>query len=80
MIDVVYTMLSDVAVVRGIAMPYSVEGFTIQGIDGVYNVYINVLLTEKRQRSAIRHELNHIDQDHFNKHMSIEEKEACAQA
>jgi hypothetical protein len=80
MFDVIYTMMSDVAVIRGIVLPCGIEGFTIQGNDGVYNVYVNAHLSAKRQRGAIRHELNHINMDHFNKHMSIKEKETYAQA
>lgn len=35
--------------------------------DGTFDIYINGLLTESQQKEALRHELEHLERDHFYK-------------
>lgn len=44
--------------------------------DGTFDIYINGLLTEEQQKEALRHEVEHLEKDHFYK----EEPVACMEA
>lgn len=47
-------------IVRLIALPCSVRGFTLADEDGNYNVYLNDRLSREMQRRVYKHELRHI--------------------
>lgn len=49
-------------------MPLGVNGTTVRDIDGNYNVYINEYLTYEEQLKAYAHEIEHIEQKHFDSH------------
>ena len=51
--------------VRLVELPTSVEGVTIPNSDGTFNIYINSVFCEERQRDILSHELRHIQKDHF---------------
>jgi putative component of toxin-antitoxin plasmid stabilization module len=51
--------------VRGIALPVKVKGVTTIDKDGNYNVYINNRLSDITQKKTIKHEINHIQLNHF---------------
>lgn len=46
--------------VRLVPLPTHVEGLTVPNNDETYSVYINSLLCDRMQHSALRHELQHI--------------------
>lgn len=51
--------------VRYQQMPYSIPAVTVLDEEGNYNVYINPILSTEDQRAAYRHEMYHIQHDHF---------------
>lgn len=51
--------------VRAVALPEAVRAVTVPNDDGTFDIYLNALLPEELQRSALRHELCHIRRDHF---------------
>ncbi len=51
--------------VKFVELPIRTEGCTIPNPDGSYEIYINSLLCEKRQKEKLKHELEHIRSDHF---------------
>lgn len=51
--------------VRTIKLPGSIKGITCPHEDGTYSVYINSDLSEGCTRKTLKHELNHIEKDHF---------------
>ena len=52
--------------VRCIKMPQHVKGFTMPGVDG-YNIYINERLDRAERIRAYRHELEHINNQDYEK-------------
>ena len=65
--------------VRLLDLPPSVEGVTVPNDDGTFDIYINSLLSEERQREKLAHELEHIRKDHFyNDIKTVREVEAEA--
>ena len=52
--------------VRCIKMPQQVKGFTMPGADG-YNIYINERLDRAERIRAYRHELEHINNQDYEK-------------
>ena len=50
---------------RYIELPMRVEGVTLPNDDGSFDIYINASLPPDRQEAALRHELEHIRQDHL---------------
>ena len=64
--------------VRMIALPEAVRAVTIPNNDGTFDIYINSCLPEELQNRALKHELEHIQQDHFYNEdpVGINEKEA----
>ena len=60
--------------VRYIDLPLSIPGITFLQ-DGHYNVYINSALSIAQQSDAMRHELEHLQEDDFNLSKSLEEVE-----
>lgn len=51
--------------VKFVELPIRTEGCTIPNPDGSFEIYINSLLCEKRQKEKLKHELEHIREDHF---------------
>lgn len=51
--------------VRPIELPRTVNGVTLPNDDGTFDIYLNSLLTEDEQKTALEHEIEHIIQDHF---------------
>lgn len=52
--------------VRVIPFPvYSIGGAVTPNDDGSFSVYINANLSLERQRKALKHELDHIENDDF---------------
>jgi Zn-dependent peptidase ImmA (M78 family) len=52
--------------VRVIPFPvYSIGGAVTPNDDGTFSVYINANLSLERQRKALKHELDHIENDDF---------------
>jgi hypothetical protein len=52
-------------IVRSICLPCSVKGLTVPDDAGDYNIYINTQLNYETQRKALKHEVEHIKNDHF---------------
>ena len=62
--------------VRVVPFPVrSTGGMVMPNDDGTYSVYINALLSEDRQRKALKHELDHIINGDFYNEKPIEEIE-----
>lgn len=51
--------------VKFVELPIRTEGCTIPNPDGSFEIYINSLLCERRQKEKLEHELEHIRSDHF---------------
>lgn len=51
--------------IRGINLPFRVNGVTVVDSDGNYNVYVNNQLGHNAQLKTFQHELNHIKRKHF---------------
>ena len=51
--------------IRYIDLPCTVNGMTVQDIDGFYNIYINSRLNFEQQNKAIQHEMCHIARGDF---------------
>ena len=51
--------------VRLVELPRTVNGVTLPNDDGTFDIYLNRLLTEDEQKTALEHEIEHIIQDHF---------------
>lgn len=51
--------------IRGLDLPHSVKGVTVEDLNGDYNVYVNINLCENARKSACKHELKHISLNHF---------------
>lgn len=57
--------MTDDIIVRLIALPDSVYGFTTPSPDGYMNVYLNDKLMHEQQEQVLLHELRHIRRDDF---------------
>lgn len=52
--------------VRVVPFPvYNVGGMVTPNDDGSFSVYINANLSQQRQKEALKHELEHIEDDDF---------------
>lgn len=66
--------------IRTIKLPGSIKGVTCPHSDGTYSVYINSNLSESCTYKTLKHELRHIEKDHFyDDTKSIEAVEAEAE-
>ena len=61
--------------VRTVDLPAEVGGLVAVNEDGTYSVYINAKLSSSRQEKALRHEVDHIENDDFYNGKPIEEVE-----
>lgn len=53
--------------VREISLPIHIKGVTVPNEDGTFDVYINADLSDCCKILALKHELRHINLDHFYK-------------
>lgn len=51
--------------VRYYPLEYHVEGVTLPNDDNTYDIYINSLICKEKQDAALKHELEHIAQNHL---------------
>ena len=51
--------------IRGLVLPITVKGATVLDENGDYNVYINLSLSRDIQIKTKKHELKHIQKEHF---------------
>lgn len=51
--------------IRALVLPLTVEGVTVMGNDGTFNVYVNSCLSDEKQIEAANHEICHIKMEHF---------------
>ena len=61
------TLTSGDFFVYQVVLPYSVKGLTSQDEDGIYTIYINSLLSDAVKIAVLRHELEHINNNDFEK-------------
>lgn len=64
---------------RVIALPAGVRAMTVIDENGDYNIYINAALTREAAARAMRHEMRHIRQGHFNTDKTVAECEKEAE-
>jgi hypothetical protein len=57
----------DDIIIRYVDMPSAVRGSTVRDANGDYNVYLNSKLSQESQIRAYRHELYHIEENHFDR-------------
>lgn len=62
-------------ITRLIDIPVEIRGFTLTDNDGNYNIYINARLSQAGQEKAYVHEINHIENGHFETDKHITEIE-----
>ena len=60
---------------RVITLPDGVSAMTVVDENGDYNIYINAALTREAAECAMRHEMTHIRQGHFEVDRSVTECE-----
>lgn len=51
--------------VRYVEFPPKVDGLTVPNDDGTFDIYINTLLSSERQEEKLKHEIRHIQDEHF---------------
>ena len=62
--------------VREVPLPYGVKGaVTPNADDDGFSIYINSRLSEDQKRKALKHEIDHIENDDFYNGKPIEEIE-----
>lgn len=61
--------------VRYIKFPNKVPAATILDDNGDYNVYINSGICPEKQKFALKHELSHIENNHFYDDNSLDDDE-----
>ena len=62
--------------VREVTMPFEVKGVvTPNAEDDGFNIYINSRLSDDQKRKALKHEIDHIENDDFYNDKPIEEIE-----
>jgi len=52
-------------VVRLVRLPGSIRAFTTIDTEGLYNIYVNISLTQSAQIASFRHEVGHIIKNDF---------------
>jgi hypothetical protein len=66
--------------VRYITLPPKVPAAVVCNNDGTFDIYINELLSDAQREKALKHEIDHIKEDHFYSDQPIGELEAHANA
>lgn len=65
--------------IRPVAFPNRANpACVVQNGDGTFDIYINTLYPPESQREALRHELRHIEREHFYSESSVTALEAEA--
>lgn len=67
--------IPDDCTVRLIDHDVSVQGMISEDIDGHVNIYVNARLSSAGQRKALKHELDHYENDDLHNDRSIQEVE-----
>ena len=62
-------------IVREVNLPYGVEGAVTPNNDTTFSIYINQNLSDDQKRKALKHEIEHIENDDFYNGKDIEEIE-----
>ena len=65
--------------VRYVILPRTVEGVSIPNTDGTFDIYINDLFCDKKKKAILKHELEHLQKDHFYNDLPIGTIEAEAE-
>lgn len=60
-------------------MPTTIKGVTVPDVDGNYNIYINSKLNYEMQQIILKHELTHIEHNHFDSNSPITVLEQIAE-
>lgn len=62
--------------VREVSLPFEVKGIvTPNAEDDSFSIYINSRLSDDQKRKALKHEIDHIENDDFYNDKTIEEVE-----
>lgn len=62
--------------VREVSLPFEVRGIvTPNAEDDSFSIYINSRLSDDQKRKALKHEIDHIENDDFYNDKTIEEVE-----
>ena len=62
--------------VREVSLPFEVKGIvTPNAEDDSFSIYINSRLSDDQKRKALKHEIDHIENDDFYNEKTIEEVE-----
>ncbi|MDD6090605.1 MAG: hypothetical protein SO014_02905 [Candidatus Limivicinus sp.] len=64
--------------VRLVDMPRAVEGVTVPNGDGSFDIYINSRLSPLQQEETLKHELLHLEREHFYLDIPLERMERQA--
>ncbi len=64
--------------VRVVPLPLRVEGVTLPNDDGSFDIYINAVLSPRKQQETLAHELRHIRAEHFSLDMPLARMERQA--
>ena len=65
----------DNVIVRVIDLPDAIPAVTVLDDNGDYNIYLNGRLSKDNYDEAVRHELRHINKEHFYKEKPVRECE-----
>ncbi len=65
--------------VRRVSLPRAVEGVSLPNDDGSFDIYINSALSPQKAEAVLRHELRHLQAEHFYVDMPIERMEKQAE-
>lgn len=57
--------------VRSVKLPKNVDGVVVPNDDGTFDIYLNASQPRELQEKWLRHEINHIREDHFYRALSI---------
>ena len=66
--------------VRLIEFPYNVKAVTLPGSDSECDIHINSLLSQECRQKALKHELEHIRENHFYDYNDVAVNEMLANA
>lgn len=66
-------------IIRVIDLPCRINAFTALDGEGLYNIYINDKLDPAQKEKALRHELAHINGEHFYLDIPLRLKEYYAE-
>lgn len=64
--------------IRCTKLPYKIYATTVYDSNGDYNVYINSEICSAKQEASLKHEICHIQENHFSDEKSLKEDEERA--